>query len=315
MIKFLSRILALATCAATLWGQSETPSVEGGQKQPPTRVRAFLLPTTGQGEVKLTARTDTTETPILLGAARDIRVINEGYTDLKDGTWAFELKSGEKMLGNQAVRLNPGRYYSIAAWETAQGWQMKIFADGPVPPNAGDRPMRLLSALPKREALVSLNSAPETKVSTESIQEVRLPAKEVGIALRVLAPDGGAPYQTSTGMDLSQSDSAYVIVAPDYRGKPDTLIVPGGPGPAPSQEAMAAVPAPSPPSPEDLRNQRAGLVRLELEYRQAQIEALKATEAGPNKIANADEIRRELEKQIGALRQKEKEATTPAAPR
>jgi len=277
---------------------------------PPAMLRAWLFPAEASDTASIAIKGAAQEQPVtLVSTSGGARQVSPGYREVKEGATAIEVKSGDQLLASGNVSLAGGRQYTLIAWRSGPKWELKAFPDSSPSSNAADRPLRLINFADGRETLVSINGADGTKLADGSVQEVRLKPKVLDIAVQVMAPDGGPPFQTSTAFDLAQADSAYVVVAPDYRGRPDAQVLAGGTGPPPPPPVpLAAV---VPPTAEELRKQQIGARRLELDYRQAQLAALKAMEQGPNKIPNAEALKRDIEKQIKDL---QGPASTPAVP-
>ena len=157
----------------------------------------------------------------------------------------------------------------------------------------------MLNFIDGRETEFYIDGVLGKKLLPASIEEIRVPAKEVMLAIKVLDPREGPPSQTSTAYDLARTDSAYLVVANDYLGRPDPLVIAGGPSPAeqvtePGEQNL-------PPTPEQRIKEKQKLQALEIEHRRAQLAALDAAERGPNKLPNAAELRRQIEQEIKEL--------------
>ena len=223
-----------------------------------------------------------------------------GYAEVAPaGTVAVELKTGEQVISSQSVPLREDRYYTFIGWREGGRWQIKAFADGPSASNAADRPLRMLNFIDGRETEFYIDGVLGKKLLPASIEEIRVPAKEVMLAIKVLDPREGHPSQTSTAYDLARTDSAYLVVANDYLGRPDPLVIAGGPSPA--EQVSEPEEQNLPPTPEQRIKEKQKLQALEIEHRRAQLAALDAAEKGPNKIPNAAELRRQIEQEIKEL--------------
>jgi hypothetical protein len=138
------------------------------------------------------------------------------------------------------------------------------------------------------------------------VQELPVPAKEVLIRASVTNPDGGPQFLTSTDFDFTQAGSVYLLVAPDYNGKPDIRVVAVGfvtPAPVEPVPASALAPFSAPAT----QKQAEAIRKNSLACVKTALADLEAMQRGPNNIPNADAIRKDLQKQLQALEK-------PAAP-
>ena len=147
-----------------------------------------------------------------------------------------------------------------------------------------------------------------------TLQEVQVPAKTLDIRAQVQDPAGGPPFQTSTAFDFAQAGSGYLLIAPDYRGKPDLRVVPGG-FVAAAAEALAAASVPiTQPSAADIQKEAQQTRKRSLAYLKQALADLDALQAGPNPPPNADAIRRDLQQQLRSLDQPAAPEPAPATP-
>jgi hypothetical protein len=265
-------------------------------------IRGWLLPAGDTSEVALSLKLAESERMVTLASTRDgAASSNPAYQNIpRGGVVEIELKAIDQIISTQRLNLRAERSYTLIAWKEGGRWQIKAFADNLPSGNASDRPLRVLNFVDGRETQFFVGEGPGQKIPPSSIEEIRVAPKLLDLSIKVLDPGGGHPSQTSTAFDFSQADSAYVIVAPDYLGRADPRVVPGGPARStpPSEEAAAAVPT----GPEDAGKEKQRVRKLDLEHRLAQLAALEASERGPNKIPNAAELKRQLEKEIRDLR-------------
>jgi len=191
------------------------------------------------------------------------------------------------------------------AWQGAGGkWQSKLLADDTTPLT---RTMHVLNFLPKRQSVVSTDQREGATIAAAAVQELPVPAKEVLIRASVTNPDGGPQFLTSTDFDFTQAGSVYLLVAPDYNGKPDIRVVARGfVAPAPVEPVPASALAPL--SASAAQKEAEAIRKNSLACVETALADLEAMQRGPNKIPNADAIRKELQKQLQAL---EKPTTPP----
>jgi len=284
-------------------------------KPTPAMIRAFLVPVEGS-KTPLQFRAQPQQkdvAPAVVAATDGAAVFNPGYQPLKPGSAAFELRSGDKVLGSGSVPLQPARAYSFVAWESpSAGWQIKAFADDPASPNAADRAVRVLNFPGGLDTLLSLDQGTEVKIPGNVVQEFRSAAKLIGAKVKVLAADGGPPAQSSLEMDFRSMNSGYIVVVPDNRGRMRPQFIEGG-YPKVQLEAPASAVAPVatvPLTPEQERNQRISAAQADLESQKSVMSMFKAREAHMGTATNASFLqrKREAEKKLGELRKKVEDA-------
>lgn len=311
-------MLAAVPCLAQT-GPEQGGAAGEGKEPLPAMVRAFLMPSERskaslQFTVKPQGEGQEVAPQMLATADGGAAAINMVYQAVKPGNAAFELRAGEKVVGNGAVPLRPARAYTFVAWESSSGgWQVKAYADDPASPNASDRPMRVLNFASGRDTTLSMDGATDVKVSGNGVQELRLPVKLSGIRVRVLDPAGGPPAQTGTEVDFRNVSSAYLVIVPDNLGRMRPEVIEGG---YPVQEVAAPVVATTAPSvpltPLQEREERANQTRGELSQQAAMLAIIKAREAQAPDNPRIKELRRETEKQIRELESRLKSGGEPA---
>jgi hypothetical protein len=118
--------------------------------------------------------------------------------------------------------------YTVLAWRQGGKWELKVYVDGPFAKNLADRPLRLMNFAENRETLISLDNGSETKVAANTVEEFKISPKLTSFTVKVLAPDGGPAAQSSGEVDFTSTPSAYVVIAPDYRGRMVPEVITGG---------------------------------------------------------------------------------------
>ncbi len=292
---------AISQSAAQAQGEPRAVSPDQGSAKG-AMIRGWLLPAGDASEVALALKLAESERMVTLASTKDgAASSNPAYQPIpRGGVVEIELKAADQIISTQRLNLRADRSYTLIAWKEGGQWQIKAFADDLPSGNAPDRPLRVLNFIDGRKTQFFVGQGPGQNIPPSSIEEIRVAPKLLDLSIKVLDPGGGHPSQTSTAFDFSQADSAYVIVAPDYLGRADPRVVAGGRARStpPSEEAAAAVPT----GPEDVGKEKQRVRKLELEHRLAQLAALEANERGPNKIPNAAELKRKLEKEIRDLR-------------
>lgn len=192
-------------------------------------LRGWIIGSGGLEAVSLFAQGPKDEEPRLFSsAAAGEKVVNPSYTKGLAGSFQFQLRSGEKILQSLTAELAESVGYTLLAWKQGSRWQLKLYADGPYAKNVADRPLRLLNFAENRETLISLDNGPDTKVAANTVEEFKTQPKLTSFTVKVLAPDGGAPAQSSGGVNFAATPSAYVVIAPDYRGRMRPRVINGG---------------------------------------------------------------------------------------
>jgi hypothetical protein len=277
-------------------------------------LRGWIFPAADSDAAVLAVKGEAAEavTPIAASKGGE-RMMNPGYIEAKPGNTVIELKAGEQVLASGTVGLVDDAQYTVLAWKNDQKWALKVFPDGPAAPNAADRPLRVLNFAEGRETLLTLAGNKAAKIAGNSFQEFRLPARTAAFTVEVLAPDGGAPAQTSSAVDLSMASSAYVVVAPDYRGRMRPRIVEGGLPPVPPEQAMANT-TPLPPSvPEDPVRARNRVAQMDLQHELGQILIQMNQPGQEGNRAKLEAKKQELERKLKQAQSGGSQAAPPPA--
>jgi hypothetical protein len=155
-------------------------------------------------------------------------VMNQGYSEGLVGSFQFQLKTGEKLLQSVTAELDENSAYTVLAWRQDGKWELKAYADGPYAETVTDRPVRLMNFAENRETLISMDNGPETKVAANTVEEFKIAPKLTSFTVKVLASDGGPAAQSSGEVDFASTPSAYIVIAPDYRGRMRPRVLNGG---------------------------------------------------------------------------------------
>lgn len=192
-------------------------------------LRGWIVGSGGSEAVSLYAQGPKDEEPRLFSsAAAGEKVVNPAYTKGVAGSFQFQIRSGEKILQSAKAELAENAAYTVLAWRQDDQWKFEVYADGPFAKSVVDRPLRLMNFAGKRETLISIDNGPETKIAANRVEEFKVSGKLTSFTVKVLAADGGAPAESSGEVDFGVVPSAYVVIAPDYRGRMRPRVVSGG---------------------------------------------------------------------------------------
>ena len=208
--------------------QTSEPTRKNDDKEG-SYLRGWIVGTGDSEAVSLFAQSSKDEEPRQFSsAAAGEKVINPGYTKGIAGSFQFQLKTGEKPLQSVTAELADNTAYTVLAWRQGGKWELKVYADGPFAKNLADRPLRVMNFAENRETLISVDNGPETKVAANTVEEFKTSPKLISFNVKVLAPDGGPAAQSSGEVDFASTPSAYVVIAPDYRGRMRPRVITGG---------------------------------------------------------------------------------------
>ena len=283
-------------------------------------IRAFVVPV-GGGNVSLqfVVRPKQSQQqdapPRVLAATDGAAVFASGYDSIKPGGVLIELRSGDKVLVDGSVTLQPARAYTFVAWQSSSaGWQIKAFPDDPSTPNAADRAVRVLNFPAGRQTLLTIDQGAEIKVPANAVQEVRVAPKVIGAKVSVLAVDGGPPALNTMEMDFSTVKSGYIVVVPDNLGRMRPQFIGGG-----YQEIQEVAPRPvvaaAPVSAEDEKKEKITQARMDMEYQQSILKMIKSRQAVAGNSTNAtlQQHKRDAENKLAELKKEAEAAARPAA--
>lgn len=321
LIRVFLCLLASAPAGSAVAQVGSAPQTgEAAEKESPqAMVRAFIVPAeSGKTALQMIVkpqRAGADVAPLVVASTDGAAVFGSSYLEAKSGGAVVELRSGDKVLASDAVAFKPERAFTLVAWQEPSGWQLKAFPDDPASPNASDRAVRVLNFPAGRETLLSVDRAAETKVPPNRVQELRAPAKLVGVTVKVLAKDGAPPALSTLEMDFATLKSGYIVVVPDNFGRMRPQFIGGG---YEKIEATAAAPAvaSAPVTPEQERTQRMTAARMEIDQQETVLKMIKAREAAMGNNANATllENKREAEKKLAELKKSLEAARTATPP-
>lgn len=285
-------------------------------------IRAFIVPSEGAEEslqiVVKPQKADPGLTPLVVAATGGPAIFSGSYQRIAPDAVLVELRAGDEVLAKTAGTLRSARAYTFVAWQAppAAGWQIKAFADDPATPNATDKALRVLNFPAGRETLLSIDQGAETKLSGNTVREIRAPSKVISASVKVLSPDGGPPALSALEMDYTTLGSGYIVVVPDNLDRMRPQFIGGG-----YEEVEELAPVATPPTAaapltaEAAQEQRMTGAQMEVDHQEAILNMIKAREAAMGTNANATllEKKREAEKRLAELR-KDLEAARSATP-
>jgi hypothetical protein len=317
----MDAVMAQAEAAQRTSEEGADVRPSGKKESPPAMIRGFVVPLEGsklslQLGIKPQQPSQADAPPQVVAATDGPAIFGSNYAPIKPGGVVIELRSGDKVLAGGSVALQPARAYTFVAWQaTADGWQLKAFPDDPTTPNAADRAVRVLNFPAGRQTLLTIDQGAEIKVSANTVQEVRVPPKVIGVNVKVLASDGGPPALNTMEMDFSTVKSGYIVVVPDNLGRMRPQFFGGG-----YQEIQEVAPAPAvaaaPMTAEDEKKAKITQARMEMDHQQSILNMIKARQAVAGNSTNAtlQQHKRDAEKRIAELKKEAEAAARPAAP-
>jgi hypothetical protein len=311
-----SVLLCILVCSAAAL-RAQPVGTEPAPAPPTCAVRAWFFPGADQASVALRLRRPNVEEPVMLGkTVGGTRSAPPFYGEQPAGNASFErVDTSGQVLATVPAALRGKMHYTLLASRTGGGWKLETLIDT-VPPNAADRPLRVVNFARGRETILEFSPEKVEKIAPDSSRELRMPPKTGNFNVKVLAPDGGPAAETVAEIDYSEFPVAYVVVGPDHRDRMRPEVIPGG--------APKATPTPPPVAPVEFdlaqervkeREARVNAAKLERGHLQSQMAILKAQIAeGVNVPENAAELQSDLEKRMKDVEAETRGASTPATP-
>jgi hypothetical protein len=282
--------------------QIRAPAV-APDETPASNLRAWLLPDESSSELSLRLQppADAIDAPprIFASSSGGEVVTDASYASVPAGPVSLELLDGGKIIARKSVSAPAGRFITVLCRETQSSWDFQVFDDGPARRAGGTAVVRLISMAKGYAARLTAGTNKPVAVDHGAVGEVRLPLEWISASVELVDNADKTSSSTPALIDLVASDSAYVTIVPDYRGRMRPEVVPGAPAPAPEAPPRAAVQVAAPTA-EELRRDKLRRLTLDLEYNKSLLALLEGGESGPNKPADADSLRKEVE---GAIRE------------
>ena len=318
---FLYQLLCILVCLPTgsvpaqaVTGE-QSPAEVGDEAPTSAMIRAFVIPAEGSKDsfqLAVESQKAGAETTSQVVAATDgAPAFGASYKQISPGRAVLKLRTGDKVLADAAVTLQPSRAYTLVVWQSpSASWQIKCYSDDPASASATDKAVRVLNFPGGRETLITVDQGREMSVPGNAVQEIRSLAKLTSVSVKVLAADGGPPAQSRLELDLARLKSAYIVVVPDNVGRMRPQIVEGG-YPDIAKVAPAAPTVPTVPlSPKQERQQQVSAAQAEVDSQMAVMTMFKARQASMGNSTNATFLqrKREAEIKLGELRKKVEDA-------
>ena len=115
----------------------------------------------------------------------------------------------------------------MVVWSSGGKWDAKLFLDASAPQKS-ERHVRVVNFADGREALLRIDGAKPSPVTGSSVAQFPAPTGIALVSVEVLEPKGGPPALSSVEIDFSAFLNAYVVIAPDYRGRMRPRVIGGG---------------------------------------------------------------------------------------
>jgi len=225
---FLFSILVASASAQ----QSAPPTIDSEEgKRRVCQLRGWLLPgSKGDFTLRLASAVEPQGGKVLSTSSSGASTADPSYTENPAGSFLAEVTDANLVvLASQQVRFVRDGFYTLLASQDKDGkWSVTSFSDNLTSPDASEKPVRLLNFADGLETLVELPDAKPLKIAGNSWVESNYPAEIIEMTVKVLAADGDSPAQSSTEIDLGVWPTAYVLIAPDHRGRMRPRLIDGG---------------------------------------------------------------------------------------
>lgn len=206
----------------------EQPAEEGPAAERVASVRVWIFPGTEKDGVKITFSTgEESEKKVMARTADGEARAEEGYQPVAEGQTQSEIRIGERVVSNTPVNFRKGSSYTMVVWNSGGKWDAKFFLDASASQKP-ERHVRVVNFADGREALLRIGDSKPSPVTGSTVAELPAPASIAMVNVEVLDPQGGPSALSSVEIDLSDFLNAYVVVAPDYRGRMRPRAIGGG---------------------------------------------------------------------------------------
>ncbi len=201
---------------------------EEGESKPSPSLRAWIFPGSEKANVVVTL-TDAAkaEKKVLASSSSGAAAIDEAYAAVTEGQHSLEVRIGEKVESAAEVNLRDSGAFTAVFWKTDGKWVKKVFRDN-AQGDSDTREARLMNFADGRDSLVAINGSEGRRVPASTVEAIPAPPKISLLTVEVPDPTGGPPAKSSVEVDFSLYRNAYVIIAPDYRGRMRPRIFPAG---------------------------------------------------------------------------------------
>jgi hypothetical protein len=203
----------------------ESPQPEG--KTLPA-IRAWIFPggEDAEASVSLSAGTDG-EKKVLARSSSGKAVVDQAYSDVPEQQLAAEVRVGDRVESTSAVAFKSGSAYTMVVWNSGGKWQSKLYLDAGST-KSGARELRVINFAGDRESLVGIDAGQGQKLGASSVTGIAVAPKVSMVNVEVSDPQGGPAAKSAVEVDFAVFQNAYVVIAPDYRGRMRPRVLPGG---------------------------------------------------------------------------------------
>lgn len=206
---------------------AEAPADQAVAARRPGKVRAWLFPGAPGAESIVLSATAPDGNSIAFATAA-APTTDSAYRDLPAGTYSFDLKDKETVIGQKKERISSGSFYTLVAWPKDGKWTMELYSDDAAS-GGGPRPLRLLNFAGQATTTVKVGGLPTAvTLVPDSLQEIKLPAKITPFEVIAQPPGAEPPARTINDVDMTLASAVYILVSPDYRGRLRPQIIEGG---------------------------------------------------------------------------------------
>jgi hypothetical protein len=228
MIKKTASAFGLILCCLLpVSAQEQGEDEPEDSRRPIAEVRGWIPKADGPVQIVVIAEAGE-EPKVLATAAAETASLQEFYQNVPPGRVIFNLQDpDDKVLATATGAIRDGGYYTALAWPESGRWQIKVFSDSS-PPNATDKPLRLLHFNAQVVLLLAIDGGPEQDIPLGTVTEKRISSKRTTLHLTVVGTDQRHFASSYFDVDFTAWPSAYVLAQADYRGRIKPMILEGG---------------------------------------------------------------------------------------
>jgi hypothetical protein len=230
------------------------PSVRG-QEQPPeegpsperiANVRVWIFPGSEKESVGVAFATgEQSEKKVMAQTTGGESRAEEGYQTVAEGQLMSEIRVGDRVESTSTINFRKGSSYTMVVWNSGGQWEAKLFLDASTLQKP-ERHVRVVNFADGRPAMLKVGGGQGQNVAGSSVAEFPAPTGVAMVQTDVIDPKGGPPALSSVEIDFSAFLNAYIVIAPDYRGRMRPRVIGGGRTreSLAAEAATAAAPAP-----------------------------------------------------------------------
>jgi hypothetical protein len=234
---FSCLVVVSAFMTPLLHGQVE-PRREDSKPLP--AIRAWIFPGSETAEVSVSLSAGNDSEKNLLGKSSSGQTAaDEAYTSVPDQQLVAEVRVGDRVESTAAVAFKSGHSYTMLVWNGGGKWQSKLYLDAGGTKSEG-RELRVINFAEDRDSSVAIGDGKGQKLAASSVTGIPVEPKISMVNVEVPDPQGGPAAKSTVEIDFTVFQNAYVVIAPDYRGRMRPRVLPGGRTPE-SLKAEAAL--------------------------------------------------------------------------